>query len=492
MRRFTKKDWLFLAGLTVAAALLRFYNLGHPPQIIFDETYFANFAHDYLTHTKFFDAEPPLAKFIIAGGIKLFGFTSFGWRFMPALFGTAVIPLFYVFTKRLFGGFFMPLCVGILALCDGLLLVESRTAVIDIFVVFFNLLTYTLLLFSLQARTARRSLGWLAGTGISLGLGLSVKWICLAFVGPAAVLLILLSQSDHPWFRRFFRLPNRASFHRALGITRPKLHNPLLYLLLLGVVPLALYSGIFLLHVPFDSTGQGFLKIHRQIYNYHHNLKATHPYGSPFYTWPLSLRPVAYYFQASPAGDSWQAIVALGNPLLWWTGVVAVLYAVWDFFKYRGLAIGLVLFAFAAHYLPWAAIGRVLFIYHYLGALPFMIIAVAYLLHRIWRAAPKDTALQAALWIPLLGIGGFMGSLLMRSAFGGLPTLVAFVVGSLLFVVPVVAAASTERFGSWGRKQAVVALGIIALAFVFFYPVWTGVGLSPADYYRHMWLHSWI
>src|SRR5688572_3690504 len=129
LRRMTKRDWLILAGLTGLAALLRFVWLGHPASIVFDETYFAKFAHNYLTDTLFFDAEPPLAKYLIAGGEWLFGSdpntltNPFGWRFATALFGTAVIPLFYLLTKRLFGGTWLPTVAAGLALLDGLLLV---------------------------------------------------------------------------------------------------------------------------------------------------------------------------------------------------------------------------------------------------------------------------------------------------------------------------------------------------------------------------------
>lgn len=489
-RAFTKRDFLLLAGLTVAALLLRFINLSHPAEIVFDETYFANFANNYLTNTKFFDAEPPLAKFLIAGGIELFGFNPFGWRFTTALFGAGVIPLMYVLAKRLFGGTVIPLCAGLLALFDGLLLVESRVAVIDVYVVFFNLLTYILFLAHLQAKTHRRSFIYLALTGVALGLGLSVKWITLAFIGPAIVLLLLLSQAKRKRFQKLFKLRSRKALFQAIGATRTKLHHPLLYLMLLGVIPAALYLAIFSIHVPFDSTGESIWGIHKQIFNYHHNLKATHPYGSDFYTWPLSLRPVAYYFKAGP---QWQTIIALGNPLIWWAGLIAIAGAFWHFFKYRGLAVGLVLFAIIAHYGPWGLIGRVLFIYHYMGALPFVILLIAFFLGRSWIWKPRDASLQLALWVGLLTAGGIMGGLLLRSLLGTKPEVAVFASGAALTMLPMVGFALTEvRKLTWGQKQVIAAMAVFGLAFLYFLPIWTGIGLSPQDYYRRIWLRSWI
>ncbi len=497
-RRFTKRDWLIIAALTAVAALTRFLFLNWPPDIVFDETYFANFAHNYLTGTKFFDAEPPLAKFIIAGGESLFGFNSFGWRFMPALFGTAVIPLMYLLVKRLFGGVVMPTLAAALALFDGLLLVESRVAVIDIFVVFFNLLTYALFLLSLQASTRRRSAGFLAATGVSLGLGLSVKWITLAFVGPALVLLALLYARRTRLVKKLFQLPARSSGNAllaALGAHARNLHTPAVYLILLGLLPVSLYVLLFMVHVPFDSTGQGIIGIHQQIFNYHHNLTATHPYGSAWYTWPLAIRPVAYYFQSggSGGGGAWQTIIALGNPLIWWSGAAAAVFAAYRLVKTRNLMLGFALLALVAHFGPWALIDRVLFIYHYMGGLPFTIILLAYVLNLSWQWRPKDNSAQVFGWAILAGAGALLGGLLGRSVYASSGDALAYGAGALLVVLPLVYFAVANVKGlRWGQKQVIVFMGIIALAFVYFLPIWTGIGLSPDDYYRHIWLKTWI
>lgn len=497
-RRFTRRDWLILGALTVLAALTRFLFLSWPPEIVFDETYFANFAHNYLTNTKFFDAEPPLAKFIIASGEWLFGFNSFGWRFMPALFGTAVIPLMYLFVKRLFGGVLMPTLAAALALMDGLLLVESRVAVIDIFVVFFNLLTYSLFLLSLQASTRKKSGVFLAATGVSLGLGLAVKWITLAFIGPAIVLLALLYARRTKFVKKAFKFPLRSKGDEllaAIGANARNVHTPATYVILLGLLPAMLYILIFLIHVPFDSTGEGIIGIHKQIFNYHHNLTATHPYGSAWYTWPLAIRPVAYYFQSGAPGAStaWQTIIAIGNPLIWWSGVVAAAFTVYRFIRTRNVLLGFVLFALLAHFGPWALIDRVLFIYHYMGGLPFTIIALSYVLVQSWHWRPKDNSFQVFGWALLAGAGALLGGLLGRSLYASSSDALAYGAGALLVTIPLVYfALANVRNLRWGQKQVIVFMGIITLAFLYFLPIWTGAALQPEDYYRRIWLKSWI
>lgn len=492
MRKMTEKDWLIVGGLTLLAGILRFVNLPHPGEIIFDETYFANFAHNYLTHTKFFDAEPPLGKFIIAGGEWLFGFNSDGWRSMPALFGTLTIPLFYLFSKKLFGGRLIPFFAAVLALLDGLLLVESRTAVLDGFVVFFNLLTYLLFFLSLQATTKQRSTLWLVATGASLGLGLSLKWITLAFLGPAVGLLLVLAFAKRKGVQKFFKVRSAGALFSAVGAKAKNLHHPLLYVVAFGLVPLAVYYPIFAAHLPYDTTGQGWLKLHQTIYNYHHTLKATHPYGSDWYSWPFLIRPVAYYFKT--VNGQWEGIVALGNPIIWWSGILAMVYVLWKAVKFRSLALLFLILAFLAHFAPWTIIGRVLFVYHYLGGLPFVFIALAVALRDYWHWRPKDTSAQVLVWILLFAGAATVGAMLGRSAIGMLSGIVGYVAGGLLAGLPVIylALGDQPKGWRWGRRQVSVFLGICVLAFIYFYPIWTGVGLDTADYLRHMWLRSWI
>ncbi|HEY8108582.1 MAG TPA: phospholipid carrier-dependent glycosyltransferase [Patescibacteria group bacterium] len=493
IRKLTRRDWYLIGGLTFLALLLRFINLDHPPKIIFDETYFAVFAQNYLTGTEFFDAEPPLGKFLVAGGEWLFGNDSFGWRSVPALFGTAVVPLMYLLAKRLFGGTVVPLFAGALALLDGFLLVESRTAVLDGFVIVFNLATYLFFVQSLQAADHKTAFRWLAATGVTLGLGLSLKWITLAFVAPAAALLLVLALRDRRWVKQLFKVRSGTALLDAIGAKKENLFSVGHYLAWLGLVPVLTYLGLFAVHVPFDSTGEDALGIHRQIFNYHHNLEATHPYGSAWYTWPLMIRPVAYFFES--ANNQWQGIIAMGNPIVWWSGLAAVGFAAWRFAQRRSLVLGLLLVAILAHFGPWALIDRVLFIYHYAGALPFVILALAYALGRSWEWRPADPWPQAVGWFLLIGATGVMGTLLGQS-FGGLvpvPAGVSVTLGALAAVIPVFWLAATRHLGwRWGKKQAVAFLWLTVLAFVYFYPVWTGLGLDVQDYNRRMWLKSWI
>ena len=75
----------------------------------FDEIYHARTAWEQLHRVPAYEiTHPPLGKTILGLGIALFGMTPFGWRFSGTLLGVLMLPILYVFAKRLFGGKTVP------------------------------------------------------------------------------------------------------------------------------------------------------------------------------------------------------------------------------------------------------------------------------------------------------------------------------------------------------------------------------------------------
>ena len=448
--------------------------LGKPNDIapnspfIFDELYFANDAHNDLLGRDYFDPEPPLAKLIIALGIKLFGFNSFGWRLMPALFGTALVPLMYLLARQLVAVRFFAIAAGVLTAFDGMTFVESRTAVIDIVPITFVVLAYLLFHLHLNADTAARRRWTIVLTAIVLGLALGAKWTTLAAYGTIIVILAL-------------RLILR--WTRYDGATGG------IALLSLAFLPALFYSLSFIRYVtithgitnlpqpalsfaPFHfNLGAAWTEIaewHRQTWLYHLNLKADHIFYSPWWSWPLDFRPVVYYYTGQGLGvdqSSGSSLVAeifnLGNPLIWWAASASLI----------GIAIGLpslirdhrsrrdqdlaedgreragrvdqrlytsifILISFIAAWLPFALVPRGLFLYHMLGGLPAMFLALALTLTYL------------------------------RSLRGRLPGLAL-------------------RFN--GAVPAYAYLLMVIGFFVYFYPLWTGLPLTADALNSHVW-----
>src|SRR5919108_6043672 len=125
------------------------------------------------------------------------------------------------------------------------------------------------------------------------------------------------------------------------------------------------------------------------MFGYHFTLTASHPSSSPWWSWPLDLKPTWFYGESFD-GNQIGAIYNGGNPILFWAGVPALLVCAALAWKRRSPALVLIVIAFGFQFVPWARIERATFAYHYLTAVMFAMIAVAYLVdealrHPEWR-----------------------------------------------------------------------------------------------------------
>ena len=125
-------DTIIIAILLIAAAITRYWNLSHPSEIVFDEVHFVAQGRHYLHGESFLDPHPPLAKLVISLGILLFGDNPFGWRVGNATIGTALVGITYLLGRRMTGSRLVGAIAGAIILCDGMYLVDSHYAVIDI------------------------------------------------------------------------------------------------------------------------------------------------------------------------------------------------------------------------------------------------------------------------------------------------------------------------------------------------------------------------
>ena len=136
------------------------------------------------------------------------------------------------------------------------------------------------------------------------------------------------------------------------------------------------------------------------------SLVATHPYSSRWWQWPLLQIPISYYYHDFRTGLAAQSgssccvaeILALPNPLMWWTGLISVPFVAWLAWSERGKGYALLVVAYVLQWLPWIASPRLSFEYHFLPNLAIIILADTILLQRIWRlgARPERSASGAA------------------------------------------------------------------------------------------------
>jgi predicted membrane-bound dolichyl-phosphate-mannose-protein mannosyltransferase len=168
---------------------------------------------------------------------------------------------------------------------------------------------------------------------------------------------------------------------------------------------LAVAATIYVLaYIPYFRLGHDLsdlLQLQRNMFTYHYDLHATHPYSSKWWQWPLLQIPISYYYKdfrasnqlANGAACCVGEILALPNPLVWWLGLLSVPFVGWLAWRERLKSYILLIVAYFLQWLPWIASPRVAFEYHFYPNLAVICLADAILLQRVWRLAsdaPED------------------------------------------------------------------------------------------------------
>ena len=350
-----------------ASAAFRLPRLGFPPSEIFDEVYHAKTALQYLQGVSPTEwVHPPTAKLLIAVGVWVFGYESWAWRLLPALAGVALAPVFYLLARTVLRTERAAVLASCLLLTDGVYLVQSRTAMTNIFAVLFQLAAALFLVRGvLPAAMSARAMAY---AGLFLGLALSTRWTSLWATGFLGLVMMAVRG------RRLYT-------PRELGLA----------VMAFGAIPLALYV---LSYVPWMGQGHAPSELWphtKAVWGYHANLVAEHPYFSQWYTWPWLYRPTWYYF--TQEGEVVRGIVALGNPVLWWVSVPVSLWALATGIRARDPRRIFTGAGFACLYLPWGISPRTLNYGHYLfEAIPYACLSLGMLLDRHWDGRWREAA----------------------------------------------------------------------------------------------------
>lgn len=404
-----------LVVLTALAGLTRLWHLFTPNVVVFDELHFEHHAGHYLAGTHYFDVHPPLGKLLYAAEAKLFGISAaallagepaVSLRVLPAILGALFVPLIYVLCRQLGAARRVALLASFAILCENALLVDVRFSFLESFLICFGLSAIVLYL---AARTTRGATRWtlLAASAVMAGSAISVKW-----TGASALGIILVT-----WV-----FDARAS---PTGIRRIVAEG----LLLVGI-PIVIYVSVFAVHfhllrrtgaddavmsAQFRATLEGapsydpairmpllakVAEVHRAMGRANYSFEGlTHEASSPWYTWPIMKHPIELWENSDrrPA-----MIILLGNPVVWWGSGIAVLIAAAMFARQRQrmgggddrFALAFLLGGFLLNFLPFIAIRRLMFIYHYLFALMFLVMLAAMALGALagWNE-PNDAAL---------------------------------------------------------------------------------------------------
>lgn len=350
IKNLIKHKWIIL--ILVLSFFLRIYRFDYPNTYVFDEVYHGFTAIEYSKgEIKAWEwwntpppgvayewTHPPLAKEIMAGSLLLFKTESpWAWRLPGIIFGVISVYLVYLITKKILHKELTSLIAAFIFSLDGLLFVQSRTGMNDIYVVTFMLASFLLLLHRRFFISA-----------VFLGCALASKWSAVYLF--SIIFLVILYQKQYLKFLYFIFIP------------------PIIYVLS---------------YIPFFIQGhdlETFKGLQQQMWWYHSGLKATHDYSSPWWSWPFNFYPVWYFVDYQ--GEKIANIFASGNPMLFWFGFMGIIMTIYDAVKERSSKLALVVLAYLAFLLPWALSPRIMFLYHYSPSIPFMCIALAYQLNK--------------------------------------------------------------------------------------------------------------
>ncbi len=366
----------------------------------FDEIYHARTAFEHLHSLNTYEwTHPPLGKVLMMVGIQLFGMTPFGWRFMGALMGVLMLPLMYLLAMQLTKDTRLSFIAMCLMALDSMHFTQTRIATIDSYAVFWIMLMYLFMFRYCQMSWNRESLGKtlvpLGLCGVTMGVAWATKWVGLY---ASAGLAVLFFWTVLRRLREMKHLKNRVQSLKSLVITL------LFCVLFFVIIPVLIYYfsyywflkaegvqnlGDMLSHERIDRV----ITLQKSIFDYHAGLSGdTHYFRSPWYQWPVIWWPMWYYSGTGymPEGTI-SSISCMGNPAVWWFGLVALIFVTvrmcWQRRAHR--ADVMVVIGFASQFLPWVIVPRSTFIYHYFASVPFIILASVLLLDAIRHRSEK-------------------------------------------------------------------------------------------------------
>ncbi|NLE03824.1 MAG: hypothetical protein GX638_03340 [Crenarchaeota archaeon] len=199
------------------------------------------------------------------------------------------------------------------------------------------------------------------------------------------------------------------------------------FLTLLGFI--AIGVGVyFALYVPdlltgrpiYWGDGRGVIDLQFAMFTYHSGLVATHDFSSVWWSWPLLFSNKGYvplWLSVTSLPNAMKSTISLlGNPAIWWTGFACIFYTIYRAIRGKEVAAIFISTLFLFSWLPYVFISRCTFIYHFYIAVPFIFLAVGYLINSYWHLK----------WCKIAAISFFIVVILVFAVFyniiSGVPT----------------------------------------------------------------------
>lgn len=404
----------------------------------FDEVYFPRTVYEIVNNEYIFEfSHPPLGKYIMSIPILLFGASPFTMRLMGNIAGILMIPIMFFIGKELFKKDKYALFCSIIIALDGMHFAQTRIATVDSFLVLFCLLSFLFFMKYLNNKFTKRPYLPLALSGVFWGMAVSVKWNAFFFgIGLGIIFFYDYFKNKKIFIEEKIQKQVKKKFN----------YKPLLMgMIFFAIVPFSIYVISYLPIVPnenevapyyirledgdteyhygkLDSIA-GFFEYQYAMYYYHSHLGPKynpdyyeHPYASKWNTWPIMLKPMAFYDYTSSNGSR-SVIATMGNPLIWWLSCISFIFTfIYVAFKKDSRVGAILLIIIIATMAPNIGIDRDTYIYHYFIALQFMILTIVFMTMKLVEWKPKLKYLM-----PILSIIFFISFAYFYPVYSGLP-----------------------------------------------------------------------
>ncbi|HEY8298451.1 MAG TPA: phospholipid carrier-dependent glycosyltransferase, partial [Candidatus Baltobacteraceae bacterium] len=258
-----------------------------------------------------------------------------------------------------------------------------------------------------ESQDGRHATGWLIAFTVLLGCLVASKWYGVMAYGVSFMAILAV------WLQRYWLVRRPKLWGNPFGFRLDIAFAAIVFL------SMTIYAMVWIpdaiRSVPGEVQNVSDL-VNRQytMFEYHDTLKATHPYQSVWWQWPLDLRPVAYYWKDSRTGvaasDSGaccvQEILTLPNPIILWFGLFCVPFVGYLAWRERNKGYALLVLAYLMQWLPWMRSPRITFAYHFYVDIPLICLCNAIVLQRVWHWAQNK---DAQLWARI-GVGAYIAA----------------------------------------------------------------------------------
>jgi dolichyl-phosphate-mannose--protein O-mannosyl transferase len=372
-------------GWTVAVTLVFFglclVRLTTPAKLFFDEIHYVPAARAILALSHPANPEhPPLGKELLALGMAVFGDRALGWRVMPMLCGT--LALFAALRTMWFASAsrFATVVCGVLLVTAFPLLLQSRIAMLDIFMVSFTLVGLWMCAGAVREPESAR---WrLAAAGIAFGFAMASKWNTIPVAALPGLTFLVVRLRAAGW--------RALTARRAPPVPGISLIEAGLWL---GVLPVVAYAACYwpnFFYAQRSISPLGLIEWHRHMLELQEQVIKHHPYQSVWYQWISDWRAIWYLYEVVDGAR--RGVLMIGNPLTMLLGLPAMLWCAWAGVQHRRWDALAVFVLYAASFGMWIVAPKpVQFYYHYFLPSCFLMAGLALALEELWRRKWRKT-----------------------------------------------------------------------------------------------------